>query len=206
MKKISAVIFDLGRVLVDIDFNAFPNALELRTPEERAPYAEQAAAAGHLYELGRLTTEEFLDRLFLLFKERFTRERLLFAWNEIIRQDVPGMASIVERVQQSGHATAMLSNTSRSHFEKAERDCLTVQRVKRRFLSYEIGTAKPSPEIYRHVITSLRLEPEEILFIDDLKENIDGARSAGIQGVIFSGVAQLERELVQWNILPPPLP
>jgi FMN phosphatase YigB (HAD superfamily) len=202
---ISTVIFDLGRVMVNIDFDAFPNALALSTPESRAPYRSAAAAHGRLYETGRLSTEEFIDRLFDVFHGRYTRDHLLFAWNEIIRDDVPGMTGIIERVQ-ARCATAMLSNTSAAHFEKAERECATVRKITRRFLSFEIGAAKPSPEIYRHVIRELHEDPAQLLFIDDLQENIDAALEAGMNGLLFTDPACLERDLTQWNIIPPPSP
>lgn len=203
MNNITAVVFDLGRVLVTIDFDAFPNALGLTSPESRAPYRDETALAAHLFETGKLSTREFLDRLYLIFGKRFTREHLLFAWNEIIGRDIPGMVELIGRVETRCR-TAMLSNTSLAHFQKAERDCATVRKITQRFLSYEIGTAKPSSAIYRHVIDALNCAPGEILFIDDLKENIDAAIAAGMQGVIFTNVRALHDELLDRHILLPP--
>jgi putative hydrolase of the HAD superfamily len=199
--SISTVIFDLGRVCVNIDFEAFPNALELLTAEARAPYQRAVAVHAHLFETGKISTEEFIDRLFSVFNGRYTREHLLHAWNEIIRDDVPGMLSIISRVQDH-HATAMLSNTSVVHFEKAERDCSTVRQITRRFLSFEVGVAKPAPEIYEHVIRELGAEPARLLFIDDLAENVEAAQKAGMNGLIFTDPGHLEAALVEWNILP----
>ena len=199
--SISTVIFDLGRVLVNIDFEAFPNALGLLTPEARAPYQRAVAMHAHLYETGKISTDEFIERLFAVFGGRYTREHLLHAWNEIIREDVPGMLGLIGRVQDQ-HATAMLSNTSVMHFEKAERECSTVRKITRRFLSFEVGVAKPAPEIYEHVIRELHTEPARILFIDDLVENVEAAQKAGMNGLIFTDIARLEADLVHWNILP----
>ncbi|MGE5314707.1 MAG: HAD family hydrolase [Acidobacteriota bacterium] len=203
--RISAVIFDLGRVLVNIDFEAFPNALGLTTPESRAPYAGQAALLARLYETGRLSTDEFIERLFVLFNRRFERGHLLFAWNEIIREDVPGMADLVGRVQKHAR-TAMLSNTSQAHFEKAERTSRSVQLIAHRFLSYEVGVMKPERGIYEAVTRGLALPASELLFIDDLKENIDGAREAGMHGILFSDLSRLESELSLLGVLPPSVP
>lgn len=201
MNAISTVVFDLGRVLVNIDFDAFPNALELQTPESRDPYRSDVAKVGRLYETGKISTKEYLDRMFDVFNKKFSREFLLFAYNEIIRDDVPGMMGIIELVQKR-YTTAMLSNTSASHFEKAERECETVRKITRRFLSFEIGVAKPAPEIYRHVISELDVEPARILFIDDLQENIDGALDAGMNGLLFAGVEKLKIDLTHLNIFP----
>jgi HAD superfamily hydrolase (TIGR01509 family) len=200
MEKISTVIFDLGRVLVAIDFEAFPNALGLRTAESRAPFVPELAVASRLLETGKITTEEFLDRLFFLFDKRFTRGLLLSAWNEIIREDVPGIAALVARIQQQHH-TAILSNTSPSHFEKAEREGEAVRLIPRRFLSYQVGAAKPDALIYRHVVEALGVPAAEVLFIDDLEENIIGAHHAGMNGIIFTDIQRLERDLIHWNIL-----
>jgi glucose-1-phosphatase len=205
MNAISTVVFDLGRVLVNIDFDAFPNALGLTTLEARAPYRGGVVLYGRLVETGKISTEEFLDRLDGVFHNRFTREHLLFAWNEIIREEVSGMAGIIGRVQER-HATAMLSNTSAAHFEKAERGCLTVRMITRRFLSFEIGEAKPAPEVYRYVIRALQTEPDRILFIDDLAENIDAARDAGMNGLVFTNPEELEHDLARLNVLPPSPP
>ncbi len=205
MPAISTVIFDLGRVLVNIDFDAFPNALGLTTSASREPYRREVAAHAHLFETGRISTQEFQDRLHAVFAGRFTREFLLFAWNEIIRDDVPGMAELVARVQ-SRASTAMLSNTSMEHFAKAERDCATVRMIGRRFLSFEIGEAKPAPGIYRSVINGLRAEPSQLLFIDDLAENVDAALEAGMNALLFTDPARLERDLIALAVLPPILP
>ncbi len=201
MSTISTVIFDLGRVMVNIDFDAFPNALGLSTPEARAPYRSAVAMHARLFETGKISAAEFIDRLFDVFHQSYTRDHLLFAWNEIIRDDVTGMAGLIGRVQERC-ATAMLSNTSTVHFEKAERDCLTVGMITRRFLSFEIGAAKPAPEIYSHVIRELQTDPAQLLFIDDLQENIDAARAAGMNGHLFTGLEHLERDLTLLHILP----
>lgn len=205
MKKISTVIFDLGRVLVSIDFDAFPNALGLTTPESRMPFAAEAARAAHLYETGRLSTDEFLDRLQAIFGSRYTREQLRFAWDEIIREDIPGMAGLIRRVMPRA-GTAMLSNTSASHFEKAVRTCTTVQMITRRFLSFELGVSKPDPIIYRRVIEDLCVPPGELLFIDDLAENIAGAEAAGMKGIVYTDIRSLESALAERNLLSPSLP
>jgi putative hydrolase of the HAD superfamily len=207
MNAISTVVFDLGRVLVNIDFDAFPNALELTTPESRAPYRSAVAVQSRLYETGKISTDEFISRLFDVFQKKYTRDHLLFAWNEIILEDVPGIAHLIDIVAER-HGTAMLSNTSASHFEKAERECSTVKKIARRFLSFEIGEAKPAPGIYRHVIRELQTDPSRLLFIDDLPENIEAAREAGMNGLLFTGLDRLQRDLIEWNILtpPPPLP
>lgn len=69
------------------------------------------------------------------------------------------------------------------------------------FISFEIGSRKPSPESYAIVIESLQLPPQKIVFIDDKKENVEGARKAGIDAIHFQSVSQLKKALQTRGIL-----
>ncbi len=62
-----------------------------------------------------------------------------------------------------------------------------------RFLSFELGCAKPHTKIFDRVALELAARPEECLFIDDLATNVAGAERAGWRGKIFEGVEALER-------------
>jgi putative hydrolase of the HAD superfamily len=63
------------------------------------------------------------------------------------------------------------------------------------FVSGELGMMKPDQRIYSHVAEQLRLEPHNILFIDDKQSNVDGAIRAGLQSVVYQSAAQV-RQLV----------
>lgn len=59
------------------------------------------------------------------------------------------------------------------------------------FVSAELGLLKPDPEIYRHVVRELGIEPAEMVFIDNKKVNVEGAESIGATGHHFTGVEGL---------------
>ncbi len=60
---------------------------------------------------------------------------------------------------------------------------------------------KPDPALYRRLLDRYRLKAEECLFIDDLRENIEGAERVGIKGHCFAGSEELERYLKRSGIL-----
>ncbi len=60
------------------------------------------------------------------------------------------------------------------------------------FLSYEMGTRKPEPDIYLKASQKVNLNPDQILFIDDMKENIDGASSLGFHTIHFTDIETFE--------------
>ena len=68
-------------------------------------------------------------------------------------------------------------------------------------VSYELGVCKPDPEFFRRGLAKLGVEAEECLFIDDLEDNVEAARSLGITGIRFESAEQLERELKGLSIL-----
>jgi FMN phosphatase YigB (HAD superfamily) len=59
-----------------------------------------------------------------------------------------------------------------------------------------LGVAKPDPAIYRHTLAELGVEPEEALFIDDKRINVEAARALGIQAIEFSSVEGLRAGLI----------
>ena len=188
--KISVVMFDLGRVLMHIDFDAFPNALGLTTEAQRAPYKPAIAPLWIAHETGKMSTEEFLDALFVIFVGKYSKSQILDAWDSIIVSDNDQIIPFVRRVQER-YRTTILSNTSPSHWKKVLRISPLVKSFPDAFTSFDIGAMKPDPASYRHVAASLNVPPHEILFIDDLKENIDGAIACNMQGIVYTDVPSL---------------
>jgi putative hydrolase of the HAD superfamily len=62
-------------------------------------------------------------------------------------------------------------------------------------LSWQVGAAKPQRRIFEALIETLRLNPQEILLIDDVEANIAAARDIGLQGILFTDVASLRSDL-----------
>ena len=68
-------------------------------------------------------------------------------------------------------------------------------------LSYEVGYLKPSPEIYQEALKKARVRPEESVFLDDLSENIEGARAVGMGAVLYGPQTDLEADLRKMNVI-----
>lgn len=195
--SIDVVLFDLGRVLMEIDFDAFPNGLGLYTGEQRAPYITPTRKLWHAYETGILTTEEFVDAIRAIFAGKFLKEKILEAWDGIIVRDNEAIIPFVRSVQKK-YRTAILSNTSPSHWEKALRVSSIVPTIQECFTSFSIGAMKPEKRVYNYVARSLNVPPDRIVFIDDLEENILGAREAGMKGLVFHNTTQIETDFAKY--------
>jgi epoxide hydrolase-like predicted phosphatase len=199
MSDIKVILFDLGRVLMHIDFDAFPNGLGLTTREQRAPYDALLKPIVRLYEEGKMETEEFLDALYAIFDCRFPREQILESFNDIIVEDNQEIISFVNSVR-SKYRLAVLSNTCECHWRKVEQISSIIKIFPSRFTSFDLGVMKPDPAIYHAVCTALNIKPEHILFIDDLTENVDGAKNSGMRGIVFQNSGQLQSDfsLQKW--------
>ncbi len=192
-RDIKVILFDLGRVLMHIDFNAFPHGLGLITKEQRARYDEiRIQRYVHEYETGKIDTKQFLDSLYESFNKNFSREKILDAFNKIIVEDNQEIIPFVQQVKRK-YRIAILSNTSPCHWEKVMSVSSVVKLFPDAFTSFQLGAMKPEKIVYEKVCASLNVQPHEVLFIDDLKENVDGAVEAGMKGIEFTSKDNLEK-------------
>jgi glucose-1-phosphatase len=187
---------------VNIDFDAFPNTLGLLTPASRHPFEEKIIPLIVQHEIGRISIDAFLDGLHTAFDGRFERDLLQRAWDAIICEQNEAIVPLFEEVNMH-YRTAVLSNTSETHWVKALAIAPLLARipVQYHFTSFQIGTAKPGLHLYEHAIRTLQSTPKEIVFIDDLEENIRGAEACGIRGIVFRSPEQARRELESMGIL-----
>ena len=86
-------------------------------------------------------------------------------------------------------------NTNELHFTFCKENLPALRSIPRFFLSYEMKASKPDPRYYAIVLDRLGISPELLVFIDDLEENVEGARTAGMNGILFRGPEELEPEL-----------
>jgi putative hydrolase of the HAD superfamily len=108
----------------------------------------------------------------------------------------PAMLSWQLALKQRGLLTAILSNMGDNVLASVEREFDWIHRFDVLVWSFQLGIAKPDPNIYRHTLTELGVQPEETLFIDDKLPNIEAAQALGMGTIQFSSVERLRAELV----------
>ena len=114
------------------------------------------------------------------------------------------MTEWLARVHSRGIKTAVLSNMQTDMAAYARKNFAWLSHVDHQIFSCEVRAIKPDPAIYEHSLSLLKTVPSEALFVDDREENIQAARAAGIQGILFASVAQLRKDLQElgFPILP----
>ncbi len=194
------VLFDLGNVLVHIDPPAFTRSLGINDEEARERYREKIIGLVTEYERGLFDTSEYLDRMSKLFDNSYDKDRIESAMNRVIADPLDGMEELVRAVSETS-SVALVSNTNQLHFEYSLKKIPALRFIQKYFLSYEMKTAKPSQAYYARVLNELNTHQSEIIFIDDLIENIQGAESAGMIGIRFENTSLLKEELTRIGVL-----
>lgn len=149
---------------------------------------EDGPSRNVLLEIGQRDTDWLVDELNAEMGIQFTVQEFEAIWNSIFTSAIPEMFEAMRDVRKRGIRVALCSNTTRSHWEWLLGKFPELEDFQaERFLSYEMGVTKTQPGFFEKILERTRLEPEELLFIDDLEENLAPARGLGIRVLRFSG-------------------
>jgi putative hydrolase of the HAD superfamily len=181
---IKTIIFDFGGVFIDLDKEAISNLLERLG--DSSILSERMIDHNERYEKGLIGTKEFIS----FYKEQFpgvTDQKLIIAWNSIILELPEHRLKFIEELHAKGQfQLILLSNTNELNIQKATENMgfNRYNRFKDSFhffyLSHEIKMRKPDIEIFKHVLDTHKLIPNECLFIDDTTTHTNSASSLGI--------------------------
>lgn len=193
-------MFDLGNVLVDIDLCSFWSGLGLSLPEEIAYFTDEYSSLTKQYETGLIGTADYLSGLRIAFDNKFTIGRIQRAFSGIIQQPIAGMADIVSRAART-HQTALVSNTNEIHYQLSQTKLEALGILQKHYLSYQLHALKPAAGFYDAIIKDQGIISSQLLFIDDLAENVQAAKVAGMQTIHFKSPEQLKTALQFFHIL-----
>lgn len=194
--SITHLFFDLGKVLLDYDFEIASRAIRLQSPLSAGDFEEAQEHANELiipYETGLLTTTEFFQKLKDRFQFAGTVDELQRIWCEIFNP-------INEHIQlarelATHYPLALISNTSEAHIQYAEPRYDLFELFTHRIYSFRVGWMKPNPEIYECALQQMNARPEQSLFIDDREENVEAAKALGWHVIQIHPDTNLRQEL-----------
>jgi HAD superfamily hydrolase (TIGR01509 family) len=181
-----ALLFDLGRVVLDIDFSKVVACWAGHAGCEPAHLAGRFSWRDEFYqqhEKGEISDAEFFAALRALLGVELSDAQFLEGWNEIFAGEMPGIAPLLQRAAQRLPLYAF-SNTNAAHVEHfSETYAGLLGHFSEIFLSSAIGLRKPDAAAYDHVVKAIGVPASRIVFFDDLADNIDGARACGLTAV-----------------------
>jgi glucose-1-phosphatase len=194
MATIQVLVSDLGKVLLPFEVERVWQALNphFGVTREEAREVVRALFRETRFGAGGVDGAEFHRRLVERTGLRLPYEAFCVAWSDMFWEDQAVLRLIAEAPVARRY---LLSNTNDIHWSFIqERYPHILQPFDRLLVSHELGLEKPDPEIYRWVIRDSGYAPEAHLFIDDIEENVLGARAVGMDAVLHTDSGSLWHE------------
>jgi len=194
------VIFDLGGVL--IYFNPRELIEKIFVDSEQKPYQLIQAVYTQAWldmDRGKLTRPEVVQVLADIY-DPAQMCQFMDALPLYLNPLADGLR-IVQDVKARGYKVFVLSNLPNYAHEAILRHAGFFDSFDGAIFSYQVGFAKPDPEIYQTLLNTYNLIADECVFIDDLVKNIDAGKALGIDGIVCDDHAKVRRELVNRGIL-----
>ncbi len=209
MQQFKNLIFDIGDVLIDIDYIVTIGEFQKLSAvdfSEIVSYNKQYHIFD-LFETGKVTAQQFRDELKQFLKKGTTDEEITRAWNSIlIHYPEPKIALLKEL--KTRYKTFALSNINEIHVESINQAAKAQfgagsfgDFFHRAYYSNEVGMRKPEKEIYEWVLQQENLNARETFFVDDKAENVEAAKTLGIHAYQLTDRNKLKELLAELRII-----
>ena len=191
-RKVRAVIFDIGRVLIRLDVARATKYLASGTslsPQELWLAIEKDPRWKDWQE-GRIAARDWHLHLKQRFGGTATFEQFTDAWNLVLGPEPILSNGLLEKLSKN-YRLGLLSNTDPIHTDYIESRYDFFSYFPVRIYSCAIGAAKPNPLIYREALRACRVRAEEAVYVDDIPAYVEAARRLGMAGIQFQSSEQL---------------
>lgn len=186
------LIFDLGNVIIDLDFEASESKLLSLANVSFIKPSQEDLQIFFDFECGHIPEAIFLNYLIGKSGGRAQAIDLIHAWTAMLAK-IPYQRLMMLQSLRRQYRVFLLSNTNETHIRWVDqflKDNYRINRladlVDQAFYSHDLRTRKPEPEIYHKMLKLAGIKPEESLFFDDYAINIESARQVGIHGHLVS--------------------
>ena len=201
MAAIRNIIFDLGNVLVSFDWQiAYQRLAQHVSPmtalllwARKEEFLREVRGDQELMETGRMTAEQFYVRIKGKIGLTLDYPQFETIWCDIFTANAEVLA--LARMLGKNYSCYIFSNTNAVHMKHLRTRVPELALFKGMALSHELGVMKPAREFFELALRALELEAAESVFVDDLAENVAGARECGIDSIQYQSCPHLVQEL-----------
>jgi glucose-1-phosphatase len=192
-RKLRAIIFDIGRVLIRIDFQRAMNGLaaglslspkEIWTAIENDPRWPD-------WQEGRMTPRDWHLHISRRLGSTLSFEQFTEVWNRVLDPQPLQELCLFETLSKT-YRLALLSNTDPIHVAYIETRYDFFRYFPVRVYSCAVGASKPSPIVYSEALRGLKVQATEAVYIDDIGAYVEAARSLGMAGIHYQSARSLK--------------
>ncbi|MFX0035155.1 MAG: HAD family hydrolase [Candidatus Hermodarchaeota archaeon] len=204
--KIKAIIFDLGGVVIDLDFSNFYNKIITQSPlnKPQTPIMLEFFRQSDIYHQGNMTDDEFYQLACDLLQVcMLDQSEFYSAFNSIISGFNMEVIELIKLIRESNRYKLLaLSNVNASHWDYILKEKWDfIKYFDELILSHEIHLIKPDPKIFKYAIHKAGCKPKQIIYIDDGLNNVRSANDLGIIGIKYTNIVELTEELKKLKII-----
>lgn len=202
-RTIHAIVFDMGGVIFPLD--------HMRICEKLSKFCEYDPETIYNkilisdlkkdFDKGIITPRTFYGEVAKILElQELTFDNFVDIWVNIFQKN-QHVWQLIKEFKDKGMDLYLLSNTDRLHFEYLENQYNVSRLFNSCVLSFEVGKHKPEPEIFRELSQEADSPPENLVFIDDTRRNVEGARKSGLNGILFDSYNQLKEDLIDFGVI-----
>lgn len=173
-------LFDIGRVLLDFDFESSISTLFSADVTDQAERLERLLERKDEFEAGKIDVLTYVTWALEVLGCDVTHDQFCHAWQQIFVPNEP-MWARVRQLAADGHRLILFSNINGIHWPWITQNFDGFELFHDAVLSFKAGFIKPDPGIYQHAISHHTLVPSETLYIDDLPQNCATGRELGFR-------------------------
>jgi len=185
--KFDAIIFDLGGVILNLDYQLTIDAFKKLGLEDFDTMYTQAKQTDLFdrFETGQISSQHFINKLLPFLPNHVTPNQVVHAWNAMILDFPFERLQFIEKLKTE-KSIYLLSNTNEIHLDAVNRSLAKVTEkalsdyFTEVYYSHEVQMRKPHHNIFDFVCNQNNLDPSKTLFIDDTIGHIEGAKSFGL--------------------------
>jgi putative hydrolase of the HAD superfamily len=200
-RKYSAIVFDLGNVLIPFDYSRTIERINTVEPGLGDRFYEFYRLNYNIhrdFERGKITEEKFINKMLSAMSNKIDADTFCDYYSDIftLNEDV---ISLLPKLKKS-YDLFLLSNTDSIHKKYRWEKYDFLKYFDDIILSFEVGSVKPEERIYSEVENASGFSSEEHFYIDDIQEYVDVAKKIGWDAVLFENYSQLIRDLRERKI------
>ena len=201
-REYSAIVFDLGKVLIPFDYTLAINKLNKIEEGLGSRFIEFYKTNYNFhrdFERGKISETEFVNKMLEVVDHKVDSETFKKYYADIfsVNEEVASLLPILK----DNYSLFLLSNTDSIHQKYGWQKYEFLKYFDKLILSHEVHSVKPEEKIYRKVEEASGFPSKEHFYIDDIQEYVDAAIKLGWDAVVFEGYDKLMNDLKERKII-----